>query len=63
MLYEVITLVFGNAIQKALMLGTFWKLGYKNRKWISFNMVKQVTNEKRKLWLTKLEKTIQERVS
>ena len=53
-LYRVI---FGNAIQKALMRGTFWKTGYKNKKWISFNTVKQVSDEKRKLWLTKLEKT------
>jgi len=50
-------IIFGNAIQKALMRGTFWKTGYKNRKWISFNAVKQVSDEKRKLWLTKLEKT------
>ncbi|MFT3738682.1 MAG: NAD(P)H-dependent oxidoreductase [Breznakibacter sp.] len=49
-------IVFGNAIQKALMRGTFWKLGYKNRKWISFNMVKSVSAQKRKLWLTKIEK-------
>lgn len=55
-------LVFGNAIQKAFMRGTFWKLGYKNRKWISFNMVKQVSVEKRKMWLTKIEKTIQSRI-
>ncbi len=49
-------LVFGNAIKKAIFSGTFWKLGYKNRKWISFNMVKFVTDEKRKKWLTQLEK-------
>lgn len=55
-------IVFGNAIQKALMVGTFWKLGYKNRKWISFNMVKQATGERRKIWLAKLEKRIQKRV-
>jgi len=55
-------IIFGNAIQKSLMRGTFWKIGYKNRKWISFNMVKQVTDQKRKMWLAKLEKTIQERV-
>ena len=53
-LYRVI---FGNAIQKALMRGTFWKLGYKNKKWISLNMVKSVSDDKRKLWLTKIEKT------
>lgn len=50
-------IVFGNPIQKALMIGTFWKLGYKNRKWISLNMVKQVSVEKRKSWLIKIEKT------
>jgi putative NADPH-quinone reductase len=48
-------LIFGNAIQKALMIGTFWKLGYKNRKWISFNMVKSVSEEKRKMWLNRVE--------
>ena len=50
-------IIFGNPIQKALMLGTFWKLGYKNRKWISLNMVKQVSIEKRQSWLNKIEKT------
>ena len=49
-------IIFGNPIQKALMVGTFWKLGYKNRKWISLNMVKQVSVEKRKSWLNKIEK-------
>ncbi|MCU4158093.1 NAD(P)H-dependent oxidoreductase [Carboxylicivirga sp. A043] len=55
-------LVFGNAIQKSFMRGTFWKLGYKNRKWISFNMVKQVSAKKRTMWLDKIEKTINEKV-
>ncbi|PKQ61383.1 NAD(P)H-dependent oxidoreductase [Labilibaculum manganireducens] len=50
-------IIFGNAIQKAVIRGTFWKLGYKNRKWISFTMVKQASDEKRKMWLTKIEKT------
>lgn len=44
-------LVFGNAVRKALMVGTFWKLGYKNRKWISLNMVKMVSDKKRTKWL------------
>ncbi|OCB77381.1 NAD(P)H-dependent oxidoreductase [Flavobacterium crassostreae] len=48
-------LVFGNAIQKALMRGTFWKLGYKNRKWISFNKVKSVSQNTREKWLQNLE--------
>ncbi|WP_338793671.1 NAD(P)H-dependent oxidoreductase [Bernardetia sp. MNP-M8] len=47
--------IFGNAIQKALLRGTFWKLGYKNRKWISLNRVKMVSPEKRKKWLTNIE--------
>jgi NAD(P)H dehydrogenase (quinone) len=47
--------VFGNAIKKAMMLGTFWKTGFKNRKWISFNMVKMVSDDKRKKWLKELE--------
>lgn len=49
-------LLFGNAIKKALFTGTLWKTGYKNRKWISFNMVKFVSDEKRKKWLIGLEK-------
>ena len=55
-------LVFGNAIQKSFMRGTFWKLGYKNRKWISLNMVKKASAEKRTMWLNKIEKTIHEKV-
>ncbi|PZR35008.1 MAG: NADPH:quinone reductase [Azospira oryzae] len=47
--------LFGNAIQKAVIRGTFWKIGFKNRKWISFNMVKMVSDEKRKRWLRDLE--------
>lgn len=48
--------LFGNAIQRALIRGTFWKLGYKNRKWISYNRVKMVNQSKREAWLHKLEK-------
>ncbi|MCC6287379.1 MAG: NAD(P)H-dependent oxidoreductase [Chitinophagaceae bacterium] len=51
----VYRLIFGNAIKKAIMTGTFWKMGYKNRKWISLNMVKFVSDKKRKKWLAKLE--------
>jgi putative NADPH-quinone reductase len=50
------SLIFANAIKKALLFGTFWKIGYKNRKWIHLNMVKFATNEKRKKWLDKIEK-------
>jgi NAD(P)H dehydrogenase (quinone) len=49
-------LLFGNAIKKALFTGTFWKLGYRNRKWIRFSMVKFVSPEKRTRWLDKLER-------
>jgi putative NADPH-quinone reductase len=47
--------IFGNAIQRAVMRGTFWKTGFSNRKWIGFNMVKWASPEKRKKWLTKIE--------
>lgn len=49
-------LVFGNAIRKAILTGTFWKMGYKNRKWISLNMVKMASDAKRKKWLNDIEK-------
>jgi NAD(P)H dehydrogenase (quinone) len=49
-------LVFGNAIKKAVFTGTFWKMGYRNRKWINFSKVKFVTEEKRKSWLMQLDK-------
>jgi len=49
-------MLFGNAIKKAVFNGTFGKLGFKNRKWISFNMVKFVSARKRERWLNKLER-------
>lgn len=49
------SLVFGNAIKKAMLLGTFWKIGVKNRKWISLNYVKSVKPEKRVKWLKNIE--------
>lgn len=53
LLYRI---VFGNAIKKAVLIGTFWKMGYKNRKWINLNMVKFVSQQKREKWLLKVEK-------
>lgn len=47
--------IFANAIKKAFFTGTFWKMGYKNRKWINLSMVKMVSEKKRIKWLTKLE--------
>jgi hypothetical protein len=51
--------IFGNAIKKALLLGTFWKIGVPNRKWISLNYVKFTTQEKRKKWLLDIENKFQ----
>ena len=48
-------LIFGNAVKRALFTGTFWKMGYRNRKWISLNMVKFVSTNKRRKWLLKIE--------
>lgn len=48
-------LLFGNAIKRALLIGTFWKIGVRNTKWISFSNVKFRTNEKRQKWLTRVE--------
>lgn len=48
-------LLFGNAIKKALLLGTFWKIGIKNRKWISLTNVKSCTQERRRNWLREIE--------
>lgn len=48
-------LLFGNAIKKAMILGTFWKIGFKNRKWMSYNQVKAVSVDTRRKWLAELE--------
>ncbi|MGR5146867.1 NAD(P)H-dependent oxidoreductase [Photobacterium alginatilyticum] len=48
-------LLFGNAIKKALLLGTFWKIGVKNRKWINLTYVKFTSDKKRSKWLANLE--------
>jgi NAD(P)H dehydrogenase (quinone) len=47
---------FGNAIKKAVLFGTFWKTGYKHRKWINLAMVKFVSDEKRRKWLANIER-------
>lgn len=48
-------LIFGNAIKKAMLLGTFWKIGVPNRKWISLNYVKFTSQKKREKWLGAIE--------
>lgn len=48
-------LLIGNLIRKALLRSVFKTMGYKNLAWISHNMVKTVSLEKRVNWLVKLE--------
>lgn len=52
-------LIFGNAIKKALLTGTFWKIGVRNRKWINLSSVKSRTREKRQKWLARIETQMQ----
>ncbi|MFS1664658.1 NAD(P)H-dependent oxidoreductase [Streptococcus sp. zg-JUN1979] len=54
--------VFGNAIQKSLVRGTFKKAGYKNVKWISLNQVKQSSQEKRQRMLETVANNISKRL-
>jgi len=50
--------VYGNAIKKSLIKGTLKKSGFKHVKWLSFNMVKMKSNEKRQKWLTTAKKIL-----
>lgn len=45
--------IYGNTLEYALVKGTFKKIGIKNVDWISFNMVKSSSKEKREKWLKK----------
>jgi putative NADPH-quinone reductase len=47
-------LLFGNAIKKAMLLGTFWKIGVKNRRWINLSYVKFSSQKNREKWLDKV---------
>jgi len=49
------SLIIGNLIKKAMIKSVFKTMGYKNLKWISYNMVKAVSQEKRAKWLTDIE--------
>lgn len=49
------SLLIGNLIKKAMIKSVFKTMGYKNLKWISYNMVKSVSQEKRAKWLTDIE--------
>lgn len=46
---------YGNAVKKALLTGTFFKLGYRNLKWINLSMVKSASDKKRRKWLNDIE--------
>lgn len=48
-------LLFGNAVKHALLTGTFWKIGVRNRKWINLTSVKSRSREQRQKWLAKIE--------
>lgn len=56
------SILYGNAIKKALIYGTFRKTGYKDVKWFSYNMVKIVNEDKRTSWLEQLEKRVYNRI-
>lgn len=49
------SLLIGNLIKKVMIKSVFKTMGYKNLKWISYNMVKSVSQEKRVKWLTEIE--------
>lgn len=49
------SLLVGNLIRKALLRSVFKTMGYKNLTWISHNMVKSVSHDKRVNSLSKLE--------
>lgn len=49
------SVLIGNLIEKAMLRSVFKTMGYKNLDWISFNMVKSVSQEKRGKWLTDLQ--------
>lgn len=47
--------LFGDAVSRALLRGTFWKIGVPNRRWVNLSLVKQARPEQRRRWLEKLE--------
>ena len=51
---------FGNSLEGSLIKGTFNQIGIHDIRWISLNMVKQVGDEKRWLWLDELEREFAE---
>lgn len=53
---EVYRNQFCNSLEGSLIKGTFNQIGIHDIRWISLNMVKQVGDEKRWLWLDEIEK-------
>ena len=51
-------LIYGNALKNALVKGIFKKAGIKNVEWISFNMVKSSSVEKRNSWLETVKRKL-----
>lgn len=49
------SLLIGNLVRKAVLRSVFKTMGYRNLTWLSFNMVKSVSQEKRVNWLSVLE--------
>mgnify|MGYP002513612029 FL=1 len=47
--------MFDNSIEGSLIKGTFNQIGIHDIRWISLNMVKQVGDEKRWVWLDEIE--------
>lgn len=49
-------LLIGNLIHRAMLRSVFRTMGYRNLRWISFTSVKSSGDQKRRKWLTELEK-------
>lgn len=52
---DVYKKTYDNALEGSLIKGTFNKIGIHDIRWISLNMVKQVGDEKRWVWLDEIE--------
>ena len=59
---SVYSLIYGNAVKKALIKGTFKKSGCKNVKWFSYNMIKGSSDTKRQNWLKTNEAKLTKRL-
>lgn len=52
--------IFNNALEGALIKGTFRQIGIEDVEWISLNMVKQASDGQRKAWLREIEEQFRE---